>query len=71
MDILIGVRRKLGMQEASVMDGDLDRAAVAFLRKLKPEIQQEFLDSEEFRSLSGADRERLYEIDAELSEAER
>ncbi|MFI7705490.1 hypothetical protein [Nonomuraea sp. NPDC049480] len=29
------------------MDGDLDRAAVALLRKLKPEIQQESLDSEE------------------------
>ncbi|MFG6194564.1 hypothetical protein [Nonomuraea sp. JJY05] len=53
------------------MDGNLDRAAVALLRKLKPEIQQEFLQSEEFRSLSAADRDRVYEIDAELSEAER
>jgi hypothetical protein len=53
------------------MDGDLDRIAVALLRRLRPEIQQEFLESEEFRSLSAADRERVYEIDAELSEAER
>ncbi|MEU0564990.1 hypothetical protein ABZ297_06285 [Nonomuraea sp. NPDC005983] len=53
------------------MDGDIDRAAVALLRKLKPEIQTEFLAGPEFRQLPDAERRRLYEIDAELSQTGR
>lgn len=53
------------------MDGDIDRIAVAFLRKLKPEFQEFFLNSEEFRSLPEAERNRLYELDAAIAEDER
>ncbi|MEU5869795.1 hypothetical protein ABZ815_52145 [Nonomuraea sp. NPDC047529] len=49
----------------------MDRVAVALLRKLKPEVQAEFLASPEFRELPDADRQRLYELDAVLSETER
>ncbi|MCA2228725.1 recombinase family protein [Nonomuraea sp. NEAU-L178] len=53
------------------MDGDIDRVAIAFLRKLRPEVQGYFPNSEEFRSLPDADRNRLYEYDAEPAEVER
>ncbi|MGW2161854.1 hypothetical protein [Nonomuraea sp. NPDC001699] len=53
------------------MNGDIDRIAVALLRKLKPEAQTEFLASPEFRGLPDADRNRLYELDAALAETER
>ncbi|MFI9597707.1 hypothetical protein [Nonomuraea sp. NPDC052265] len=49
----------------------MDRVAVALLRKLKPEIQTEFLNSDEFQQLPDVDRQCLYELDAALSEAER
>ncbi|MFB4282327.1 hypothetical protein ACBJ59_44030 [Nonomuraea sp. MTCD27] len=45
---------------------DMDRVAVSLLRALRPEVQQAFLDSEEFRSLPAADRERLYVLDASM-----
>lgn len=45
-------------------DGDIDRIAVALLRKLRPEVQAEFLASPEFRELPDADPQRLYELDA-------
>ncbi|MFG1620173.1 hypothetical protein ACGFI3_46130 [Nonomuraea wenchangensis] len=56
---------------AQVDEDNMDRVAVAVLRKLKPEIQTDFLASPELQQLLDADRQRLYKTDAELAEAER
>ncbi|MGI5293256.1 hypothetical protein ACQEVF_59460 [Nonomuraea polychroma] len=54
-------------------DSDIrwDRIAAALLRKLPPEVVEDFLNSPEYLALPEKDRDQLAIADAELEEIER